>query len=188
MPALTRIASKVATAEFDAGVVAHLDPGHRGEMASRAHGQIFVGLDRDDAACRAYAVRHQRRVVAEAASHVQDARPVAQIERVDERRHGRRKSVVELARRVDRHSHVVTHATGIAIWRQPRSETKFDRPNEPGPRRQEPLARHAGQRFDERSRAKAGLRVHFFSEVAAVRRQVDARHAADYEFMNLCCQ
>lgn len=139
-------------------------------MARSTSRQIAIDLDGMDTTRWADA-RHQRRVVAEPAAHVQNAAAGLETQRIEGGEDSRRTAVEELPCEIDGNRHVLIDVTGVGVRRKTPSSGISRAADRPGPRRQERLARHGSERVHERCGPYADPGLHLRGEPLPDRRQ-----------------
>src|SRR5262245_1122194 len=93
----------------------YLDLSEVGEVFAGARGEVSVNLDARNMAGSSYCFSHNRRVVSDAASHVQNAIPLGKVQGVNTEGEVARLSVVQMSARVNRYQYVVAQAPGISV-------------------------------------------------------------------------
>src|SRR5205085_11447038 len=93
----------------------NFDPVEIGKIPARALSQILVNLNANHVAARAYDFRHDRRVIAYAASYVKNSIACLKLQSINPHGKAARLPVVQLALRVNRYEYVVIKMTWVVI-------------------------------------------------------------------------
>ena len=133
-----------------------------------------VNLDRCQAAGRAHDLRHQGAVVARAATDVNRPLSGRKVERVDERGHQTRLTIVQEPLWINDDKDILVELTGIRYF----ARAAWDAKDGPGSRTQEILAGHACQRVDERGRAEIRAASQVLRIATANRSEIGHRRVA----------
>src|SRR5215510_959783 len=101
--------------ELPSVAMRYLDLPEVGKVLAGARGEVSVNLDARYLAGSSYCFSHNRCVIADAASHVQNAIPLGKVEGVNTVGKVARLSVVQMAARVNRYQYVVVQPPWISV-------------------------------------------------------------------------